>query len=319
MADREFLVGDIGGTNARFALACPDGTLEDVRVLAVAEHENFDRALEAYLSSLNRKPVGLCIASAGALQGERVHLTNADWHLDAKDLGTQFGFPAVKLINDFEAQARFAGSMAPSQGHVLKAGTPIEGAPVLTIGPGTGFGQALFVPGTPPKIVATEGGHRLLPVRTERELRLCETLTAEMEHPAILEYVLSGKGICHLYDAVLREANAAPDPCDPPAVTEAALAGPGHARDAMLWFLDYLAVAAADACVMTGARGGVAISGGITPRLLSLFDEIDFGERFARAGILQDYLSEVPVTLVTDPYAALYGAATLMRDHLGIR
>ncbi|MEO0991920.1 MAG: glucokinase, partial [Pseudomonadota bacterium] len=217
------------------------------------------------------------------------------------------------------AQAYFAGTMKPAEGHVLKPGQPVLGAPVLTVGPGTGFGQALFVPGANPQVIATEGGHRLIPVRTERELRLCQTLTQDEGHPAILEYALSGRGICRLYDAVLRENGAAPDPCDPPAVTQAALAGPGPAREAIVWFIELLAVAAADACVMTGARGGVAISGGITPRLVPLFDDLEFTGHFARPGILHDYLEQVPVTLVTNPYAALYGAATLMRSHLGIR
>ncbi|NRA29076.1 MAG: ROK family protein [Parvularculaceae bacterium] len=317
MANRELLVGDIGGTNARFAVSMPDGTLRDVQVLKVADHEQFDRALEAYLDTVPNRPAGLCIASAGAKQGDEIHLTNAPWSLGEKALAAQFHFSAVQIINDFQAQARFAGTMQPGEGTELKPGTPVPGTPVLTVGPGTGFGQALFVPGHPHRVVATEGGHRLMPVRNDKELRFVERMREQLGHAPILEDALSGRGIVNLYQSHLADCGEEVVSIEPPAITEAALAGPGHAREALCWFLDILACACADACVATGARGGVVISGGIVPRLTGLLAEMDFAGTFARAGILQDYLSEAPVSLITEPYAALYGTASYMRDSLG--
>jgi len=316
MADRELLVGDIGGTNARFAVSQPDGALRDVQVLKVADHKQFDEALAAYLDGIPNHPEALCIASAGAKQGDEVHLTNAPWSLGEKALAAKFHFSAVQIINDFQAQARFAGTMDPKSGTVLKDGTPVQGAPVLTVGPGTGFGQALFVPGHPHRVVATEGGHRLMPVRDAKELRFVERMRATLGHAPILEDALSGRGIVNLYQSYLQDHDQSADGIDPPAITEAALAGPGLARETICWFLDILAAAAADACVCTGARGGVVVSGGIVPRLIDLLPEADFAATFARAGILEDYLSDVPVSLITEPYAALYGTAAFMRDAL---
>lgn len=316
MADRELLVGDIGGTNARFAIAQPDGQIAAIKVLKVADFPNFADALDAYLGQLGDRPDAMCIASAGAKRGDEIHLTNAPWTLDESDLATRFGFPVVRIINDFAAQARFAGTMPAAAREELKSGTSLPGAPVLTIGPGTGFGQAIFLPGQPPRVVPTEGGHRLLPVRNARELRLRDRLEAELGHPPILEEALSGRGIVNLYRAVMVDRGEEPAALDPPAVTQAALAGPGAERDAILWFLDLLACAAADACLSTGARGGVAISGGIVPRITALLAETDFPVAFARPGILEDYLSLAPVYLVREPYAALYGTAAMMRDSL---
>lgn len=316
MAERELLVGDIGGTNARFAVAEPGGALREIKVLKVADHERFDDALAAYIDHLEMKPAALCIASAGAVQGDTITLTNAPWSLGENRLAVDFGFSAVRLINDFQAQARFAGTMPESAGEIIKAGKPVSGAPVLTVGPGTGFGQSLYVPGHPPTVVACEGGHRLLPVRNDRELRLFNRLKERFEHPPILEYVLSGRGIVHLYEQCVIEAGGTPEPTEPPEVTNAALEGEGPARETIRWFIDILACAAADACLSTGARGGVAISGGIMPRFVPLLDKDSFAETFARPGILKQYLSEVPVRLVTDPYAALHGAACVMRDIL---
>ncbi|MEM9838579.1 MAG: glucokinase [Pseudomonadota bacterium] len=318
MADREVLVGDIGGTNARFAVSQPDGTLRDVKVLKVEDFSQFDKALAHYIEALSERPSVLCIASAGAKRGDEVHLTNAPWSLGESALGRQFGFAAVRIINDFEAQARFAGSMEPSDGFPLKSGKPVPGAPVLTVGPGTGFGQALFVPGHGPssshQVVATEGGHRLLPVRTDRELALFKRLEAKLGCPPILEEALSGRGIVNLYHSLMQDRGEEPYPIEPPAITEAALAGPGAERDTLLWFLELLACAAADACFATGARGGVVVSGGIVPRITDLIEEADFAGHFARDGILSEYLADVPVTLITEPYAALYGTADHLRD-----
>ena len=314
MAERDLLVGDIGGTNARFAVAHPDGALSHVKVLQVADHRHFDDALASYIDQLEIVPESLCIASAGARQGDEIVLTNAPWRLGEGALGTRFGFRVVRLINDFQAQARFAGDRTASSGLEIKPGSPMDGAPVLTVGPGTGFGQSLFLPGDPPRILATEGGHRLLPVRSERELRLFRRLAERLGHQPILEDALSGRGLVHLYEAVTLDAQGTYEPVEPPAVTEAALAGSGAAREAVLWFLDILASACADACVASGARGGVAISGGITPRLLDVLDREAFAATFARDGVLQNYLTEVPVWMVTDPYAALHGAAAMIRD-----
>ena len=182
MADRDLLVGDIGGTNARFAIADPGGKLSHVKVLQVADHENFDDALAVYVDQLETVPDVLCIASAGVSRGDTIVLTNAPWSLGERALGTRFGFHAVRLINDFQAQARFSGDMVVDGCLEIKPGQPVESAPVLTVGPGTGFGQSLFVPGDPPKVLATEGGHRLLPVGNDRELRLFQRLEKKLGH-----------------------------------------------------------------------------------------------------------------------------------------
>lgn len=318
MADRELLVGDIGGTNARFAVSRLDGTLRDIKVLKVEDFSQFDEALAHYLDNLTERPSVLSVASAGAKRGDTVHLTNADWSLGESALGARFGFAAVRIINDFEAQARFAGGMTPDAGMVLKPGQPVAGAPVLTVGPGTGFGQALFVPShgpsAPHQVVATEGGHRLLPIRNDQDLRLFKRLEEELGVPPILEEALSGRGIVNLYHSLMQDRGEEPYPIEPPAITEAALAGPGPERETLLWFIQLLACAAADACFSTGARGGVVISGGIVPRITDLFEEAGFARHFARPGVLSAYLRDVPVSLITEPYAALYGTAAHMRD-----
>ena len=77
--DREIvgLVGDVGGTNARFAIAeVRDGRirLRDAKVLAAADYKTSDAALSAYLGSLKHggpKPDYAVVAAAGPVHAAR--------------------------------------------------------------------------------------------------------------------------------------------------------------------------------------------------------------------------------------------------------
>jgi glucokinase len=315
MTKSGLIVGDIGGTNARFAVYTADGELGALKVLPVGGYQRFDEALAAFLDGLDvPRPDAICVATAGAQRGDVFALTNAPWTLGQRALRESFGFSEVRLFNDFQAQARFAGVMPPTAYHGIHEGEAVAGTPVLTIGPGTGFGQSLFVPGQPPSIVATEGGHRRLIVTNAREFRLYERLEEKLGWPPILEDALSGRGLVNLFDQISLDRGETPLPVEPKDVTASARDEGSAGHEAVLWFLDLLAIAAADACLSTGARGGVAISGGIISRLTDYLDEARFAKLFARRGNLADYLDRVPLRIVTEPMAALYGAGLLMRD-----
>jgi len=305
MAEPQTLVGDIGGTHARFALAGPDGRLSNVTTYNVGDFETADDAVEQFIRTLGASPKNLCLASAGKRQGDAVALTNAHWVLSESGLQKRFGFFASKLINDFEALAIGAAALELDQLEEVKAGALKPEAPRLCLGPGTGFGQALVLPGSEPHVIATEGGFRLLPVRTERDHALYHRLEKELGFPPILEEALSGRGLVHLLAAIKGKTQS----IDPKDVTAAALAGPGDEREAVLWFFELLATAAADACLMTGAWGGVLIGGGVVPHLIDLLDRDTFGETFMRPCAMQEQLAQVPIHLITDGSAALRGAA----------
>ena len=56
-ATTTWLVGDIGGTNARFGLVSPDGTLLHSRVLADADYPGIGEAIDAYLAQRGGLPL----------------------------------------------------------------------------------------------------------------------------------------------------------------------------------------------------------------------------------------------------------------------
>ncbi|MEM9811020.1 MAG: glucokinase, partial [Pseudomonadota bacterium] len=164
--------------------------------------------------------------------------------------------------------------------------------------------QALWIPGAPPCVLSTEGGYRSFPISSERDRALADKLGQQLGYPPVLEDVVSGRGLSRLA-ALLSGGPEVP----PETLSAQALKSPGTARDAVFWFIELLARAAADACFSTGARGGVVISGGIVPRFAPLLSDANFRHHFVRPGPLAPYLGQVPVRLVTNTTAALIGAA----------
>ena len=63
-ADAPRLVADIGGTNARFALAAPDGTLHATAVFANRDHASLEHAARAFLRAQPVQPRSACLAVA---------------------------------------------------------------------------------------------------------------------------------------------------------------------------------------------------------------------------------------------------------------
>src|SRR5215469_18028531 len=76
-----WLVGDIGGTNARFGLVRPDGTLLHSRVLADTDYPGIAEAIEAYLADRggSPRPRRGAIAIASPVAGDDVPMTNHPW------------------------------------------------------------------------------------------------------------------------------------------------------------------------------------------------------------------------------------------------
>src|SRR5262245_1770206 len=100
------LLGDIGGTNARFAVLV-GGDLAKVEHVMVDDHPSFEAAVAAFLAGQRPRPdIGAAVlAIAGPVSGEFCAITNSPWMIDAGELCSTFGLTAVRLINDFEAVA----------------------------------------------------------------------------------------------------------------------------------------------------------------------------------------------------------------------
>ena len=77
------LVGDIGGSTARFAIAAMSGAdikLQHATALRCADYQGFEQAAAAFLARLpGARPAAAAVAIAGPVTGDRVALTNHPW------------------------------------------------------------------------------------------------------------------------------------------------------------------------------------------------------------------------------------------------
>src|SRR5262249_9232472 len=180
------LPGELGGTNARFALL-EGGRLSPVEQMLVASYPQFIDAVESFLAGLGRPAVaGAVIAVAGPVEGGRGALTNSPWVVDASELSAAFGFKSARVLNDFEATAWSLPQLTPADAVPIGGGAAVKGAPAVVLGPGTGLGIACYMPRSEGAIViATEGGHATLPAMSAREDRVIDALRREFGHVSI--------------------------------------------------------------------------------------------------------------------------------------
>ena len=191
------LVADIGGTNARFALAQLDQsavTVQNSQSFRAEDFESIRDAADAYLESVGAKPKAGCFAVAGPVTRETIEFTNSPWVLEPETFRAALGLERFFVVDDFEALASGVRSLQNADLLPVKPGAGDPDAPILVIGPGTGLGQALIVPmNGGDKIISTEGGHVSFAPRTEIELKVMEFIARE--HPRVsVERLLSGRG-----------------------------------------------------------------------------------------------------------------------------
>jgi glucokinase len=305
----QILLGDIGGSNARFAVLA-GAELSPIEVLAVKEHPRFADALEAFLGlhSGGGAISQAWLAVAGPVEGNRCSLTNCSWIIDAGALQMEFGWPKVRVINDFEAIAWSLPHLAPSDLYAIGEGTASRGAPMAALGPGTGLGVSCHLPRLEGDIViASEGGHATLPGTSNREDAVIERLRERFGHVS-LERVLSGDGLVNLYQAIQSIDRSPARKRGASEITSAALDGSCViCREALELFCGILGTVAGNAALTFSARGGVYIAGGIAPRIVEFLAGSQFRNRFESKGRYQSYLAEIPTFVIIHQQPAFVG------------
>ncbi|MEM1131101.1 MAG: glucokinase, partial [Pseudomonadota bacterium] len=93
MARSWFLLADIGGTNARFALGdAGTGEICEILTVSVADHPTFTSALQTYLAHVENAerweplPIDCCLAVASPAERKVVTFTNSDWVIHRDDV-----------------------------------------------------------------------------------------------------------------------------------------------------------------------------------------------------------------------------------------
>jgi glucokinase len=313
-AGEAVLLGDVGATNARFAVLF-DEMLGPIEWIEVADHPTFDGAVKDFLQSHGRdhRIAHALLAIAGPVKDDRCEFTNCPWTVDSRDLRNQFGFRSVQLVNDFEATALSLPHLAKQDLRSIGEGRGVPGAPMVVLGPGSGLGVAGLVQnGAGHVVVPTEGGHATMAADSLREDAILNVLRQRYGHVSA-ERILSGPGIENLYEIVAALDGAVAPPRNAAQITVVALEGAcPTSREALNMFCAMLGGFAGNLALTYGARGGVYIAGGIAPRMLDFLANSEFRRRFEKKGRLTAYLKAIPTQVILHPAATFLGLTSLI-------
>ena len=310
------LLGDIGGTNARFGWqALANGPIERVQVLPCAEHSSLLEAAQTYLrDQAMSAPPCAAFGIANPVTGDQVAMTNHHWKFSVTALREGLGVSRFLLLNDFTALALSLTQLPESSKVQVGGGNAAPNAAIGLIGPGTGLGvSGLFPVGYQNKWmpIAGEGGHVSLTASTQHEFAAIQQLQKRYGHVSA-ERVISGAGLVDLYHALcdLKEGHGR-EITTPADVLERAHEVPtSTANEALAMFCGFLGSVAGDLALTLGARGGIYIGGGIVPRMGEHFASSPFRERFEAKGRFKKYLQDVPTWVIHSPVSpALQGAS----------
>jgi glucokinase len=310
------LIGDIGGTNARFSILV-DAYAEprpfpNVRT---ADYPTIDEAIQKVVFDKSSvQPLSAILAIAGPIDGDEIELTNCDWVVRPKVLMSDLGFEDVLVVNDFEAQALAAAALPDEFLTTLGPYGEPHVASRVVLGPGTGLGVAgllharhMWFP------VPGEGGHVDVGPRCERDFQIFPHLK-RIEGRVSAEEILSGRGIVNIYQAICAADDVTPAFTDPAEITAQGLDGSNvQAIETLSLFSTYLGRVAGDMALVFMARGGVYLAGGISQKIIPALRGPEFRAGFEDKAPHTELMRTIPTFVVTHPQAALAGLASFAR------
>jgi glucokinase len=312
-SDKRIVVGDVGGTHARFAVFEPPGVgpwCVSHRLDLTDPFATFNDALQSYLerAAVSPLPPTAVIAVAGPVVAGTARFTNRGWEISEQAL-RKFGFESALLINDFVALALAVDLLDENHLHAIGPRLiGLEGGTSTILGAGTGFGVSCLARyGDRVVPLATEGGHVGFAPRNAEELAVLQLMWKQSGRVSV-ERILSGGGLEQLYRTLEELAGRAPAPLTAPEISAAALRNEAGPHAALTMFCSVFGAVAGDLALAHGARGGVYIAGGIAEKIEGFLMQSPFRRSFEDKGRLTAYVAAIPTKLIVYPDLALLGA-----------
>jgi glucokinase len=316
------LAGDLGGTKTNLAYFIQKGDSLDLEMVKSYPSREY-KALGDIVTQMRKSHPSDITAAAFGIAGPVFHgksrITNLGWEVDARELASLLGLPAVGLLNDLEATAYGTLRLKRNDSVVLNPGIPQAHGAIAVIAAGTGLGEGgLIWDGARYRALPSEGGHTDFAPRTELEMDLLRYLLRKHKHVSY-ERLISGPGLYGMYQFFrlltdhpepewLREQLSSADPSA--AVSQAGLDKKDTACERALdMFVTLYGAEAGNLALKLLATGGVYIGGGIAPKILPKLHERYFLEAFFGKGRYEEFMKKLPVSVIVNDKTALLGAA----------
>lgn len=305
------LTADIGGTNSRFAHFQVNQSgklvLSEFKWLKTAKSSSFTHLIANLKSSgfsLRPEEADIAVfAVAGPIEkGVKCSPPFISWNIDISIAQKDFGLKNPLLINDFVAQAYACRSPIGEKAEQIKPGEIVQEATATVIGAGTALGKAALVPDGKGGYLAipSEGGHASFPFESQSEMEFQKILIKELGDNYITwNKVVSGKGLKYIHQFLTGrklETQEVVNELSPDSET-------------LIWASRFYGRACRNYALETLSLGGVYITGGVATRTPELVTHKAFTEEFNRSDTLDDLLVKIPIFLMKDQNAGLWGGA----------
>jgi glucokinase len=311
------LVADIGGTNARFALAASPG--DPLRLVAKVRTASCGTPQVAIAQAIDAcgemRPQSIIICAAGPVLGRHAQLTNAPWVFEGPVIAAECGLSQGLLLNDFEAAALSLAFATPADLSPIGPAIVPGRGPRVILGPGTGLGVAALIEcGRTVMALPGEGGHvGIGPQDAEDEQfwphieRIAGRVTPET--------LLCGSGLVRLHKALAPQFSREAVEEEPPVIAANALGGNcPHCVATVGIFLKQLARFAGDMGLVYAATGGVFLRGGVMTSLAPMIDPASFRRHFNDKQPVEELARAIPLSHVPDDAIILRALAGIAAE-----
>jgi len=301
------LVGDIGGTNCRFAV-WKEGRLG--RVHKVPTSPGIVRELNDFIDQIGSDPDRIVLSAAGVLRGNVLDLTNAEARLDFGALAKTHPKAKIDCLNDFESAAWAISDVLSADMEMLR-GAELGLGPKLIVGIGTGFGAGIW---TGHHAMKTEGGHIIASPLDEVEASMFEAMKAYWPEtltgygPGLeVEAVVSGTGLPLVYNAYCDVFGLEKSASNASEVLDAAQSNDQAALATVSTFSRHLGCALGNLFVAGWTSGGIVLTGGVLRKNPWLLGDA-FWQALNAGGRYTGDRTSVPVTFWDSDDIGLIGS-----------
>jgi glucokinase len=320
------IAGDIGGTKTTIGIYSREKGARKPLIEGTfpsKDYDSLETIVDEFLKSENITVDDAAFGIAGPVIGSKVKTTNLPWVISEENIAKKLKVKSAHLINDLQAVAYSVPLLQEGDLFTLNEGEAAVGGAIGVIAPGTGLGEAfLTFDRSRNRAHASEGGHADFAPTSEIEITLLHYLSKKYDHVSY-ERVCSGMAIPDIYQ-FLRDAGGYGE--EPgwltdelarvedatPVIVSGALSEEKSCElctATLDIFVSALGAEAGNLALKVMATGGLYIGGGIPPRIISLLEKPPFLQAFKNKGRYSDLMERIPIHVITNPKAALMGAA----------
>lgn len=312
------VVGDIGGTHCRFAIAeLREGQRPIIGPMRRYRSRELPGLAEAWAKFATEEsgelPRDAALGVAAPIESDVLRFMNNDWRIPRHSIADDLGLERLTLLNDFGAVSHAVSILGPDELIPLCGPEKLPESGVVTVmGPGTGLGVAILDRRAGVRVIETEASHIGFSPLDPEEEGLSDHLV-ERYGRASVERITSGPGLIDIHRFL---GGGDWDEMKAGELWRLAISGESRiAARALDIFIRCFAAAAGDIALAQGSLG-VAITGDLANRIVHQLRGPAFEARFTAKGRYRDRMQRTAVMLAKTEEPGLLGAAiAFQREH----